>query len=180
MKISNERIYFYSAVAGVISILATLILVFLGFADKSREWVLIFYLSIYAVSILSYIVFMIGFRKLGMVEKNKWLFYSANIFVFATIIDSMITLTRFGRADPFDYYFSYASLIFYGLVGLVFGIGLWKLKNVLRNTAKTASVLIMLTSVSYVSVVFAWIGLLTIVPAYIAMTMLLFQQLHKL
>ncbi|MEM3074828.1 MAG: hypothetical protein QW727_02720 [Candidatus Pacearchaeota archaeon] len=172
-----------AAIAGILSIIVDIPLVILEVLKSLKMLsggLLTIYIIVYVLSLLLYIVFAWGFKIIGEKTQNNLLSVMTYVFIISSIIyDGYFILAAISPSldNPI---ISILTLIFYGAVGIPFGISLLKLKNQFGSIATATGILVIITSASFLTVILSIIGVLTLIPAYILEVILLFRASEKL
>ncbi len=173
-----------AGIAGVLTLIVAIPLVILEIL-KGQNMIygrlLTLYIVVYVLSLLSYIVFIWGFKVIGDKVKINLLKVTSYILIISSIIYYGYFILA-AISPPFINWIiiPISALVFYGAVGIPFGIGLLKLKNRFGSIATVTGVLTIITCASFLTVIMSIIGVLTLIPTYILAIILLFKASKKL
>lgn len=126
------------------------------------------------ISLTTFIILMIGFVTTGKLYNNYLLKITATIMIFCEIM--------FTSFDISSLYFDYFSLeyiltaksLIYGALGILFGVGILKLKN-LKTIAKVSGVFEIVTGALLITVILGFAGLLTLIPTLLFEVIILYK-----
>ncbi|UCC96003.1 MAG: hypothetical protein JSW40_04435, partial [Candidatus Omnitrophota bacterium] len=123
------------------------------------------------IYVISSIIYIWGYKIVGEKTHNNLLKYTAIAYIPWLIITAMLFLSpTFFNAPHVILWIST-----FGILGILFGIALLKLAEVVGSIAKVAGVLGILSGICFVTVKFAIIGRLLGLPAYVLGIMILFK-----
>ncbi len=172
-----------AAIAGILTIIVAIPLVILEVLKSLNMLsggLLTFYIIVYILSLLLYIVFVWGFKLMGDKTKINLLTITSYILIVSSIIYYVYFILAAISPALDNPIISISTLVFYGAVGIPFGISLLKLKNQFGSIATATGILMIITSVSFLTVILSIIGVLTLIPTYILEVILLFRASKKL
>ncbi len=131
------------------------------------------------VFILTSVVFFIkGFWVLGVELQNTLLkFSSLVLIVFSALIYIYDITSIFIEIIPVEYFMSGMSMSF-GAIGILFGIGILKLKDQLGNTALVTGIVEIITALLFFSVFLAWLGYILMIPLILLEIILLYKAME--
>jgi|SRR3989338_5309233 len=171
------------AIAGIIAALLLIpqtILEFLRGANKLTGNLLPVYIIVTIIGVLTYIYFVWGFKIIGDKTKNKLLIVSSYLLIIATIAFYIVSFILEGGSALTQALFGVGIIVLLGAVSIPFGIGLLKLKKQFGAIATAAGVLNIISGVSFVTVILAFIGLLVMIPLIVLEIVLMFKAAKKL
>ncbi len=172
-----------AAIVGVIAALLLIpqsILEFLRGANKLTDNLLPVYIIVTIIGVLTYIYFIWGFKIIGDKTKNRLLIVSSYLLIIATIAFYIVSFILQGGSALTQALFGVGIIVLLGAVSIPFGMGLLKLKKQFGAIATAAGVLNIITGVSLVTVILAFIGLLVIIPLIVLEIVLMFKAAAKL
>lgn len=125
--------------------------------------------------------FLYGFKIIADKTKNNLLKIAVYLFIIALIINhgyggyNVLTKTEADLSSTTTSSFVY---VVYGIMGVLFGIGLLKLKKQLGTIAKTTGILAIISGITYATL--QMLGGFLVIPTYILLIILLFRASKKL
>lgn len=132
------------------------------------------------ITLLLLIFFLYGFKIIADKTKNNLLKIAVYLFIIALIINhgyggyNVLTKTEADLSSTTTSSFVY---VVYGIMGVLFGIGLLKLKKQLGTIAKTAGILAIISGITYATLQI--LGGFLVIPTYILLIILLFRASKK-
>ena len=168
-----------SAVAGIAHILCSvplmgMALVSSGSEEHSTAWITT-WIALYSVSLVCYVLFMLGFRELGDRTNNLPLEIATSVLIAFSFVDYGYSITEFLLPRWAAGFFGLAILFLAGILSAGFGFTLFRLKTTIGGVATAAGVLELIIGVSFVTLVMMPVGLLLYFPALIVETYILFR-----
>ncbi len=135
------------------------------------------YLPIKFTYWLSYLLFLIGFAKLGGFFQNNILPISCYILVgLSTLQIGIEVISIFVEISDANWIvIGTAETISFGATGIVFGIGLLKLQDAVGTISKTAGILEITGGICLVVVILFLVGFVIYIPAIILEIIILFK-----
>ena len=133
------------------------------------------------ITLIPLIFFLYGFKIIGDKTENNQLKFAVYLFIIALIISRIYggytvltksNLSSASAAVPFAQYMAF------GIIGILFGIGILKLKKPLGNIAKTTGILAIISGITYA--ILQTFGSFLVTPTYILLIILLFKASKKL
>lgn len=170
----------YAAIAGILSIAMTMPLIILEVFKSSvmlNTSLIAIYILAYLLDLAFYAIFIWGFKVIGEKTQNTLLTISSYILIISSIaLYGYIILTiLIPSLNKFLILISVLYLLFYGVLSLLAGIAILKLKDRLGSIATATGILSIITGASFLTMVLSVIGLLTLMPAYVLEIILLFR-----
>ncbi|MEX0996329.1 MAG: helix-turn-helix transcriptional regulator [Flavobacteriaceae bacterium] len=162
----------------------------LGFPEFYADWMRLseneipypkaVYILMKVIILFSIVFFIKGFLILGVELKNTLLkFSSIVLIVFSALIYIYDIVTIFLEVIPAEYFISGMSLSF-GAIGILFGIGIIKLKDKLGNTALATGVFEIIVAVFFFTVFLAWFAYILMIPLILLEIILLYKALESI
>lgn len=151
MNKSIER----AAVAGLVFIIIGFTLVIMnliGGLDQLEDIQLLFYVLVYIFSLILAIVFIWGFNSIANITGNLLLQITSNIFILFTVIFQIFFFIPLMPLFPlliFDAGLSLPIVLFVAALGILFGIGLIRLKNKFDMMAISTGILQIISSLIF-------------------------------
>jgi len=133
-----------AAYAGVAALFLSVIIAYMGIQGIETKARLFFYLAFMVIAVFFSIVYLLGFARLGKLAKDSILRNAAYMFVALTVIDMCYLLIITTLKRPEHHYAAVVFLFFYGAIAIMFGKGIWDLKDRLGRLAKMTGVLNMI------------------------------------
>ncbi|MBI2129232.1 hypothetical protein HYU07_03245 [Candidatus Woesearchaeota archaeon] len=170
----------YAAIAGIISIAMTIPMVILEVLKSLKMltsgWIAAYILT-YLISLISYAVFIWGFKVIGEKTQNTLLTISSYLLIISSIFlyGYVILASLLPSFDKLLILVSVLYLLIYGVLSLLAGIAVLKLKDRLGSIATATGILNIITGASFLTIILSAIGLLTMMPAYVLEIILLFK-----
>ena len=138
------------------------------------------YIILKICTLISLVFFIKGFWVLGVELKNTILkFSSLVLIVFSALIYMYDIISLFIEIIPLELFISGMSLSF-GAIGILFGIGIIRLKGQLGNTALATGVFEIIVAVFFFTVFLAWLGYFLMIPLILLEIILLYKALDIL
>ena len=145
---------------------------FMGGATK------ILLIGSYIIAILSTVVFFYGFIIIGNKYDDHLLVAGSYIIILTTIayyFYSWQTMDLYAMEDDI---FSTVVLLFYGFSGILFGIGLYRMRDPLGSLASIAGIIEIIIGICFVTIIPFLLGLVLSIPAIIIEILLLFNAVE--
>lgn len=135
------------------------------------------YVTVKIISFLSYAVFALGFVQLAEMFKNHVLKIASILLIAVTaMIVFMDVISLFYLFDDgVTLVILSVESVTSGAIGIVFGVGLFKLQDGMGRTALLSGILEMVIGACFVVVVLFFLGFILMVPAIIIETILLYK-----
>ncbi|MBI2548785.1 hypothetical protein HYW21_05535 [Candidatus Woesearchaeota archaeon] len=172
----------HSAVAGIITLLTVvpaIIFEVLKSLNKLTGNLVTYYVIILLISFFSYLIFIYGYVLLGIYSKNSLLkIISIISLIFAFILNGFYIVSVY-RPELFGLFFSILVLLLFGILEIIFGISVLKLKGLFGGLAKGAGILLIIVGISFLTVILSILGIILLIPAYILGIMILFKASKK-
>lgn len=127
----------------------------------------------YVISTISTILFFYGFILVGNAFNNNRLIVGSIIIILTTIFYYMYEWYAIDQYTIEENIVGVSALLLYGFAGIVFGLGLYKIREVLGTLASAAAVLEIIVGFFFVTVILFFIGLILSIPAVILEILLL-------
>lgn len=138
------------------------------------------YILLKICTLISLVFFIKGFWVLGVELKNTLLKFSSLILiVFSALIYTYDIISIFVEIIPMEIFISGMSLSF-GAIGILFGIGIIKLKDQFGNTALATGVFEIIVAFFFFTVFLAWFGYVLMIPLILLEIILLYKVLEVL
>jgi len=135
------------------------------------------YILLKICTLVSLVFFIKGFWVLGIELHNTILkFSSLVLIVLSTLIYIYDITSIYIEFIPMEYFISGMSISF-GAIGVLFGIGILKLKGQLGNTALATGVFEIVVSVFFFTVILAWLGYILMIPLILLEIILLYKAI---
>ena len=132
-----------------------------------------FLLISYIVSAASAILFYYGFVVIGNKLENNLLLVASYIIILTTIFYYLYAWYTIDLIDIEEEVFGVSILLLYGFSGILFGLGLYRTREILGNLASTAGILEMIVGFFLVTIILFFLGLILSIPAIIIEILLL-------
>lgn len=165
--------------------IAGIIYMVLGAAEIAAEFMVLEHVSskmqmIYAfikiIAAFTFVVFHRGFISLAILFENSLLKQATYVLIFgvtALYITDIIFIYVFPYNDIVHEVYTIFSMLFVGAICLIFGVALIKLQDGMGQMAKISGILQIIIGLSFLCVVFFFIGIILLAPAYILQILLL-------
>ena len=162
-----------AAVARLIQIILFYVPFTLGFGG-------VFSLIITFVFIIVNILWIRGFVLIGIHLKNRLLFVSSFLFIIGVFIFIGLNLIRL-RGEPSDFVISVIAIVilFRGIVNVVFGMGIFRLRGEFGEIAQTYGVLLIIEGAAIASTFLARLNFILEPAVGIAGAMMLFRAADR-
>jgi len=130
--------------------------------------------TLWLISLTAFTFLMIGFITTGKLYNNYLLKISATIMIFCEIIFTFFDIhSLYFDSISLEYILTAESLI-YGALGIVFGLGVLKLKS-LGAIAKISGIFEIVTGAFFITVILSLAGLLTLIPTLLFEVIILYK-----
>ncbi|WP_299220973.1 helix-turn-helix domain-containing protein [uncultured Aquimarina sp.] len=137
-----------------------------------NQWLYIF---LKIVLVTSIVLFTRGFVLTGKIFKNYLLKITAFMFIFITILFYGFDIISLYIGD-FDYHIVIgAEAMTYGIIGILFGISVLRLKNALGTIATVTGIFEIITYAFMTTVLLSFVGLVFLTPTILLEIILLFK-----
>ncbi len=148
------------------------------FADNVIPYPTTIYIFLKIFTLISVVFFIKGFWVLGNELHNTILkFSSLVLIVLSTLIYIYDITSIFVEIIPMEYFISAMSISF-GAIGVLFGIGIIKLRNQLGNTALATGVFEIIVAFLFFTVILSWLGYILMIPLILLEIILLYKALE--
>lgn len=137
------------------------------------------YTVLIVISIIASILFFRGFILIGKKLKNRFLTNISYVIIVSTVIFTGYDLVSLNYPELTNLTASVIILIFFGVVGLLFGIALLHLEKKFGRIAKAAGILEIISGISLVTVFLVFIMILLYIPITILEILILFRAAEK-
>ncbi|MCR9182188.1 MAG: helix-turn-helix domain-containing protein [Flavobacteriaceae bacterium] len=135
------------------------------------------YIVLKVFTLISLVFFIKGFWVLGTELHNTILKFSSLVLILLSTLIYIYDITSlFVEIIPMEYFIS-AMSISLGAIGVLFGIGILKLKSQLGNTALATGVFEIVVSVFFFTVILAWLGYILMIPLILLEIILLYKAI---
>ena len=166
----------YAAFAGIIylvSFLPELILETQSEYGQSNDFTSTLLIITYVVSALSTVLFYYGFIVIGKKFENNLLIVGSTIIILTTIFYYLYSWYTLDLVNSEEEVFGVSVLLLYGFSGIVFGLGLYKMREVLGKLALSAAILEFVVGFFLITVVLFFVGMIISIPTTILEILLL-------
>jgi hypothetical protein len=133
----------------------------------------------YIVSTLSTIIFFYGFILLANKYDDNLLYVGSIIIILTTVFYYAYAWFTIDIIEAEEKIMGVAILLLYGFAGIIFGIGLYRLKTVFGSLASAAGILEISIGVFFVTIVLFFFGLILSIPTVIIEVLLLFKAVER-
>jgi len=157
----------YAGIVYLISFLPELIFETLHELGHSNGFTSTLLMISYIVSALSTVFFFYGFIIIGNKHENNLLVVGSIIIILTTIFYYLYSWYTIDLVKIEEEVFGISVLLLYGFSGIVFGIGLFRLRDIFGKLAAAAAILEIIIGVLLVTVVLFFLGLIISIPAII-------------
>lgn len=172
----------YSAIAGIITFLTVIpVIIFevLKGLNKLTGTLATYYVITILISLFSYLIFIYGYVLIGSYLKNNLLrIISIISLIFAFILNGFYIGSVY-IPELAGLFFSIIVLLLYGVIEIIFGISVLKLKGLFGGLATGMGVLMIITGISFLTVILSILGIILLIPIYILGIMILFKASKK-
>ncbi|REE01746.1 helix-turn-helix domain-containing protein [Marinoscillum furvescens] len=147
-------------------------------SDGIESSMIPFYATLKLLVAISFFLFMRGFVGVGSLFENHQIRIAAYVYAF------VIAAISFSDVVLAIYYPDHVELnsismmvmiILIGAAEVVFGVSLMKLQDSLGQSAKVAGILEIITGICFMTVVFVFVGMVTMFPAMILEILVLYK-----
>jgi hypothetical protein len=166
----------FAAFAGIIyliSFLPELIFETLQEYGQSNDFTSTLLMISYVVSTLSTVFFFYGFIVIGNKFENNLLVVGSIIIILTTIFYYLYCWYTLDLVNIEEEVFGVSVLLLYGFSGIVFGFGLYKMRDILGKLASSAAILEIVVGFFLITVFLFFIGMILSIPATILEILLL-------
>ena len=138
------------------------------------------YISIKVVSLVAFLFFQRGFVLMGGLYKNYLLKISAIIIMFAVLFTTMLDIGSLYSHDMQSESVLGAMGITFGILGFIFGISIIRLRKPLGELALVTGVLQIIAGFFFLTLIFAFVGLILLIPVELFQIILIFKSIEQL
>jgi hypothetical protein len=166
----------FAAFAGIIylvSFLPEIIIETLKEFGHDNGFLSTFLMITYVVSALSTLFFFYGFIVIGNKFDNNLLVVGSVIIILTTIFYYLYAWYTIDLVNIEEEVFGVSVLLLYGFSGLVFGFGLYKMRDIMGKIAAVAAILEIIGGFFLITIILFFIGLIISIPAIILEILLL-------
>lgn len=157
----------------------------LGFPEFYADWQrsiegtipypTIIYIVLKVTSLIAFVLFIKGFWELGVQLQNNLLKFSSFVLILFSVLFYIYDIVSlFIEIIPMELFLGGMSLSF-GAIGVVFGIGILKLKNLLGNMAIATGVFEIIVALFFFTIFLSWVGFFLMVPLTLLELVLLYK-----
>lgn len=133
------------------------------------------YILIKLITLFSYILFLRGFVLSGKIFRNYLLKIAAFLLIgVATVFYIYDIVAVFVELLDIEYLLVIEAII-YGIIGVFFGIGIFRLQRPVGTIASVSGVLEIVAGAMMLTIILGWLGLIILLPAGILEVILLFK-----
>ena len=132
-----------------------------------------FYIVIKGISAISFVLFFNGFYTIGKVYDNQLLKIVTLFLISLFVISNCIDVFSMHLLDETIAIRIIIECIVFGILQLVFGIGIYQLKNKIGQLAQINGILEIIVGASLATVIFASLGVFLLIPTVIIEVILL-------
>jgi len=133
------------------------------------------YVIVQIVCAICAFIFYLGFFMTGKTLKNSLLKVSALLFIVVEVISYNISAFMFDAEKFTSLYYSIFTMIFYGCVGVPFGIGILKLNNHLGSYATITGIFTIILYATLLAVILFFVAMFLWLPVMILQLILLYK-----
>jgi|SRR3989344_4534715 len=145
----------YAAIAGIQLIILGLFLTIInmqGGPKTLNDFQILIYVIVFSFSLVFSIIFFWGFNIIGDKVHNNLLQVISHLFIFSSLIFHIVILMPLKPlifSIIFNPDLTYPMFLFIGSIGILFGIGLIKLKKYFGMVAMSAGILEIIANIGY-------------------------------
>lgn len=171
----NNKIKFcaFAGIVYLILFLPELIIQTIGELDQTDGIASTLLRTTYVVSTLSTFLFFYGFIIIGHKLNNNLLIVGSIIIILTTVFYDIYEWYNLGVYDIEKDIVGVSALLLYGFSGIVFGFGLFKIRDIFGTVASAAAILEIIVGFFFVTIVLFLLGLILSIPAIILEILLL-------
>ena len=138
-----------------------------------------FYIVIKGISAISFVLFFNGFYTIGKVYDNQLLKIVTIFLMSLFVISNCIDVFSIHLLDETIAVRIIIECIVFGILQLVFGIGVYQLKDKIGQLAQINGILEIIIGASLATVIFASLGVFLLIPTIIVEVILLYRLVRK-
>ncbi|MBU0461313.1 MAG: hypothetical protein KJ574_01870 [Nanoarchaeota archaeon] len=127
--------------SGIIYLLLSLLIIFMSMMLVETRSQIVNYLLVMVVATTFSVVYMLGYARFGKLAKNNILMKASYLFVALMIIDLAYMLIMTAMGLPAHPYVAAIVMFFNGGIGVMFGKGIWDLRETFGRLAQTTGML---------------------------------------
>ena len=171
----------YAGIVGLIFLIPELVLLVLRELKKLPNGLLPLFYTLIVVETILYIYYIWGFKIIGDKTNNTMLKTSMILLVISEFLTKGYHFVWNPTFSHLTVLIISSSILFVlGIIGIIAGIAMLKLKNKFGSLATTVGVLNIISGVSYATVIFVFVAVLLLIPLTIFEIVLLFKASEKL
>jgi transcriptional regulator with XRE-family HTH domain len=138
-----------------------------------------FYIVVKGVSAISFVLFFNGFYTIGKVYDNQLLKIVTLFLMSLFVISNCIDVFSMHLLDETIAIRIIIECIVFGILQLIFGIGIYQLKDKIGQLAQITGILEIIVGASIATVIFASLGVFLLIPAVLIEVILLYRLARK-
>ncbi|HEY0055544.1 MAG TPA: helix-turn-helix domain-containing protein [Pedobacter sp.] len=138
------------------------------------------YIMIKVIAMAAYALFARGFIIMGYKHHNNLLTYGAYLFLSVFLLNYIFDIFSLGWDESDLKGFLVAKAISFGIVEIIFGLGLIRIKESFGRAANYSGYLEIIAGLMFITVALSPFGLVVLIPAEILEVYLLFQYSERL
>lgn len=156
-----------------------------GFAEATAEYfryeeerIIVgkfFYIAVKAVTTLAYVYFQRGFILMGNIFRNDLLKIISFFLIFGNILVAAYDIASLYYWPKERAFVLGAEGLTFGGIGIVYGVSLMKMKPFLGRVSNWAGVFEIIAAAFFLTLIFAFIGFIVLIPAEIFEVIMLFK-----
>lgn len=134
------------------------------------------YAGIKVLAAVSFFIFFRGFAILGALFQNQLVRIGAYLFMFSVAVmylGNVVLIFSFPDHGLLRDAYDISFMVTFGVIGLIFGIGMLRLQDGMGELAKAVGVLEIIMGATFLSIILAFIGLVLFVPVTVVEIILL-------
>ncbi|SEB84520.1 Helix-turn-helix domain-containing protein [Tenacibaculum sp. MAR_2009_124] len=138
------------------------------------------YILIKITTVVSFTFFMRGFVFVGSYYKNGLLEFMSFLLILLNFVFGISDILSLYIDESYTYYFMVAKVMTFGCVGVIFGIGIIRLRKYIGDLAIATGVLEIVTGVFFATVILAIVGVFALIPLELLEIVILYKIASKL
>ena len=138
------------------------------------------YILIKIISVISFSFFMRGFVLVGSYYKNYLVEFMAFLMIIMNIIFETSEIVSINFDDSLFSFILISKALTFGIIMIIFGVGILRLKTHLGDLSKATGILEIITGICFATVFLSGIGILALLPLELLELLLLYKVVSKI
>ena len=137
-----------------------------------------FYIAIKIISLITFAFFQRGFIMIGGLFRNYLLKIMSFIMIFVIVLLNGYDIISIFYDSVESEFVAGASALTFGIIGIIYGVSLIRLKSSVGGISKYAGLLVIIGGCFLLTIVLAFVGLLIYIPAELLEIIVIFKVIE--